>query len=163
MRWLPRHTWSFLWRWAPAFLWMGVISAFSTDAFTAEHTGDFLLPLLRWLLPGASPATLELLHAALRKGMHLFEFAVLALLWCRALGWDGSGWQARAAVTAFFLATGFATLDEFHQTFVSSRTGTALDVGWDSAGAAVGLIGRWAILKRRMGETMDRSRKHAPR
>jgi VanZ family protein len=94
--------------------------------------------------------------------MHLFEFGVLALLWYRALSWDGSGWQARAALTAFFLAAGSAMLDEIHQTFVTSRTGTALDVGLDSAGAAAGLIGRWAILKRCMGEAMNRRRKHAP-
>jgi VanZ family protein len=127
---------------------MAVISAFSTDAFSAEHTGDFLIPLLRWLLPGASSATLELLHAAIRKGMHVFEFGILALLWYRALGWDGSGWQTRAALGAFLLAAGFATLDEIHQAFIASRTGTILDLGWDSAGAAAGLISRWAILRR---------------
>jgi VanZ family protein len=127
---------------------MAVISAFSTDAFSAEQTGEFLIPLLRWLLPGASAATLELLHAALRKGMHVFEFGVLALLLYRALSWDGSGWQARTALAAFFLAAGFATLDEIHQTFVTSRTGTVLDVGWDSLGAAVSLVGRWVSLKR---------------
>lgn len=143
--WRPR---SFLWRWGPALLWMAVISAFSTDAFSAEQTGEFLIPLLRWLLPGASAATLELLHAALRKGMHVFEFGVLALLLYRALSWDGSGWQARTALAAFFLAAGFATLDEIHQTFVTSRTGTVLDVGWDSLGAAVSLVGRWVSLKR---------------
>jgi len=127
---------------------MAVVSAFSTDAFSAEETGDFLIPLLRWLLPGASSGTLELLHAAIRKGMHVFEFGILALLWYRALNWDGSGWQTRAALGAFLLAAGFATLDEIHQTFVASRTGTILDVGWDSLGAAVSLVGRWASLKR---------------
>ena len=115
---LPRRSWSFLWRWAPPLVWTVVVSAFSTDAFSAEHTGDFLIPLLRWLLPGASPATLELLHAAIRKGMHAFEFGILALLWYRALSWDGSGWQTRAALAAFLLAAGFATLDEIHQIFV---------------------------------------------
>jgi len=50
-------------------------------------------------------------------------------------------------LAAFLLAAGFAALDETHQTFVSSRTGTLVDVGWDSAGAAVGLIGRWVTLR----------------
>jgi VanZ family protein len=127
---------------------MTVVSAFSTDAFSAEQTGDFLVPLLRWLFPDVSPATLDLLHGAVRKVMHVIEFGILALLWYRALGWYESGWQTRAALAAFLLAAGFAALDETHQTFVSSRTGTLVDVGWDSAGAAVGLIGRWVTLRR---------------
>lgn len=143
---LPRRSWSFLWRWAPPLVWAVVVSAFSTDAFSVEHTGDFLIPLLRWLLPGASPATLEVLHAAIRKGMHAFEFGILALLWYRALSWDGSGWQTRAALAAFLLAAGFGTLDEIHQTFVASRTGSIVDVGWDSLGAFLGLVGRWGTV-----------------
>ncbi len=144
----PRGSRSFLWRWGPPLLWMAVISAFSTDSFSAEETGEVLLPLLHWLFPGVSPATLDLLHAAARKAMHVIEFGILALLWYRALAWHGSGWQARVALAAFLLAAGFAAVDETHQSFVASRTGTLVDVGWDSAGAVVGLIGRWAILKR---------------
>jgi VanZ family protein len=124
---------------------MAVISAFSTDAFSTEETGDFLIPLLHWLFPGVTPATLDLMHAVARKAMHVIEFGILALLWYRALGWNGSGWQASAALAAFLLAAGFAAVDEAHQGFVSSRTGTFVDVGWDSLGAAAGLIGRWAI------------------
>jgi VanZ family protein len=125
-----------------------VISTFSTDSFSAEETGEYLIPLLRWLLPDASPATLDLLHAAARKAMHVIEFSILALLWYRALGWHGSEWQARAALAAFLLAAGFAAVDEAHQGFVASRTGTPVDVGWDSLGAALGLIGRWVTWRR---------------
>jgi len=139
---------SFLERWGPPLVWMAVISTFSTDTFSSEATGEFLIPTLRWLFPGASPARLELLHAAARKAMHVIEFGILALLWYRALRWRGSGGQTGAALVAFLLAAGFAAVDEAHQSFVASRTGTLVDVGWDSAGAAVGLIGRWAILKR---------------
>ena len=144
----PPGSRSFLWRWGPPLVWMVVISAFSTDAFSAEETGDFLIPLLRWLFPGASPATLDLIHGAARKAMHVIEFGILALLWYRALGWPGSGWQTGTALAAFLLAAGFAAVDETHQGFVSSRTGTLVDVAWDSAGAAVGLIGRWVTLRR---------------
>ncbi len=144
----PQRSRSFLWRWGPPLVWMTVVSAFSTDAFSAEQTGDFLVPLLRWLFPDVSPATLDLLHGAVRKAMHVIEFGILALLWYRALGWYESGWQTRAALSAFLLAAGFAALDETHQIFVSSRTGTLVDVGWDSAGAAVGLISRWVTLRR---------------
>jgi VanZ family protein len=121
---------------------MAVISGFSTDAFSAEETGRFLLPFLRWLLPWASPATFDLLHTIVRKGAHLTEYAILALLWYRALGWGGSGWRIKAALTALVLAAGFGALDEAHQIYVPSRTPSVVDVGWDSLGAALGLVGR---------------------
>jgi VanZ family protein len=133
---------------------MAVISLFSTDPFSAGETGDVLIPLLRWLFPGVSPEGLELLHAAIRKAMHLIEFGILALLWYRALDPDGAGWRAGAALTAFLLAAGFAAVDESHQALVASRTASILDVGWDSLGAALGLVGRWAL--GRTGERMNR-------
>jgi VanZ family protein len=143
-----RPLWSLLWRWGPPLLWMVVIATFSADAFSAEETSRFLFPLLRWLFPDASPATLDLVHAGIRKVMHVLEFGILALLWYRALSWNGSGWQTRAALAAFLLAVGAAGLDEVHQAFVPSRTGTVMDVGWDGVGAGLGLVGRRAILKR---------------
>ncbi len=124
---------------------MAVISGLSTDAFSAQETGRFLLPVLRWFLPKASPATLDLLHSVVRKGAHLTEFASLALLWYRALDWRRSGWQITAALTALVLAAGFGALDEAHQMFVPSRTASIVDVGWDSLGAALGLIARRVI------------------
>ncbi len=133
---------SAIWRWGPLILWMAVISGLSTDAFSAAETGRLLMPLLRLLFPGASPASLDLLHAVVRKGAHVTEFAILALLWYRALDWRRSGWQTKAALTALVLAAGFGALDEVHQMFVPSRTASIVDIGWDSLGAALGLVGR---------------------
>jgi VanZ family protein len=124
---------------------MAVISGFSTDVFSAANTGWILLPFLRWLLPSADPATLDLLHTGLRKGMHVTEFGILAFLWYRALAWGALGWRGRIAVAVFVLAAGFGALDETHQRFVPSRTASAMDVGWDSLGAALGLAGRRVI------------------
>jgi len=143
-RW-AKTAWSACWRWGPPIVWLAVISVFSTDAFSANQTGGFLIPGLRWLLPGASPMTLDLLHGVVRKGMHVAEFAVLALLWYRAVAWGGSGWQPKAALTAFLLAAGIGALDEVHQTFAPSRTASIVDVGWDSLGAVLGLLARQVV------------------
>jgi VanZ family protein len=118
---------------------MAVICGFSTGVFSAVQTGRLLMPILHGLFPGAAPVTLDLVHAGIRKGMHLVEFGILVLLWYRALGWRGTGWQARTAVTALILAMGFAGLDEVHQMFVPGRTGTMADIGWDSLGATLAL------------------------
>ncbi len=157
--------WSVLWRWGPPALWMGIISGFSTDAFSAEETGRFLLPLLRWMLPGISPETLDFVHVVIRKGMHVTEFGVLALLWYRALRWGKPGWNGRTALGAFLLSAGFALADEFHQAFVPSRTGSLVDAGWDSLGAILSVVSRWATVKRwrgRRGDTGTRGKNNAP-
>ena len=136
---------SAVWRWGPLILWMGVISGLSTDAFSSAQTARLLMPLLRLLFPGASPASLDLLHAVVRKGAHVAEFAILAFLWYRALNWCSSGWRTKAALTALLLAAGFGVLDEAHQMFVPSRTASIVDVGWDSLGAVLGLVARHVV------------------
>jgi VanZ family protein len=124
---------------------MAVISGFSTEAFAAAETGRILLPLLRWLFPSAGPATLDLVHTVLRKGMHVAEFGILAFLWYRALAWGAVGWRGRMALAAFVLAAAFGALDETHQIVAPSRTASGMDVGWDSLGAALGLVSRRMI------------------
>lgn len=137
---------SALWRWGPVLLWFLVISGLSTDAFSAEETGDVLLPLLQWLLSGMSAAGLEAVHFALRKAAHLTEFGILALLWYRALAWGRTGWRHRAAAASALLAAGLALLDETHQAFTESRTASVADVGWDVLGTLAALAGLWLVL-----------------
>jgi VanZ family protein len=121
------------------------LSAFSTSAFSAAQTGRFIEPFLRWLLPGIPSETIPVLHGIIRKGMHVAEFAILALLWYRGLSWGKRGWQPSAALAAFGFAVLTGGADEVHQAFVPSRTASALDVAWDSLGALCGLSG-WGVM-----------------
>ncbi len=127
--------------WAPPVLWMGCILWLSSDAWSASHTGAVLIPLLRWLLPGATEGQLAALHTGIRKLGHLGEYAILALLWYRALV-RGRGLPARTATQlALALTVGWAGVDEGRQAFTTSRTPSFLDVAIDSAGAALSLVG----------------------
>jgi VanZ family protein len=137
--------WEIVRRWGPLCLWLMTISAFSTSAFSAAQTGRFIEPFLRWLLPGVPGETILVLHGVIRKGMHVAEFAVLALLWYRGLSWGKRGWQPAAVLAAFGFAVLTGMADEIHQAFVPSRTASALDVAWDSLGALCGLAG-WGVL-----------------
>lgn len=127
-------------RYGPAILWMGVIFLFSTDLFSGAQTGSLLLPLLHWLFSWAAPETLALLHGGLRKLGHLTEYAVLAILWYRALAHGTAAWAPEAARRALLVAVGYAVTDELHQVLVVSRTGSPLDVVIDAAGAAAALL-----------------------
>src|SRR5205814_3185223 len=76
---------SFLKYWLPLLIWLGVIFVGSTDLMSTEHTSRFIVPILLWLKPGMAPETIRSILFAVRKCAHLSEYAVLALLFWRAL------------------------------------------------------------------------------
>jgi len=125
--------------WLPVVLWMALIFLGSTDLMSAEHTSRFITPFLRWLMPDISTAAIAQVHFYVRKAAHLTEYAVLALLLLRALRPALDGFRSRATVT-LICAVLFAAVDEFHQSFVASRTASFGDVSIDSLGAIVGLL-----------------------
>ncbi len=67
-----------------------------------------------------------------KKGGHLFEYAVLVWLWHNAL-------NRRLAGGAWGLAVLYAISDEFHQQFTPGRHARWLDIGIDTLGATLGL------------------------
>ena len=125
--------------WLPVLLWMIFVFIGSTDLMSAEHTSRFIGPFLRWVAPDISTATVESIQLLVRKCAHLAEYAILAALLYRAFRYGQDNFW-RAATLAFVAATFYASLDEFHQSFVPSRTGTPWDVGIDSLGAVAGLV-----------------------
>src|SRR2546422_2533753 len=129
--------------WLPPVLWMAVTVWLSTDTASAEHTSQLLLPALRWLLPWATPGQLATVHRLLRKGAHLSEYAILAALWYRAFMRERNLSARAASWTAFAISLAWAALDEWHQSFLPSRTSSALDVALDGAGAALALVVDW--------------------
>ena len=124
--------------WLPTLLWLGAIASFSTDTFSAAHTGRILSRILHAVYGSLSPHQFEQLHFLIRKTAHFTVYGVLGCLaffaWRKTLpapqrwtwGWSG------LAMSVVFVA---ASLDEFHQTFVPSRTGNSRDVLLDLVGA----------------------------
>lgn len=89
-----------------------------------------------------SPHTIWVILVVMRKCAHVTEYAVLALLLRRAL----RSIPVLRAKTLMVLGTVvlgcalFAATDEFHQTFVKSRTPSVRDVLLDIVGAILGLL-----------------------
>lgn len=110
----------------------------STDLMSAEHTSRFIGPFLRWIAPDISLATIASIQLLVRKAAHLTEYAILAALFYRAFR-QGREHCWRPAALALVVAAIYAALDEFHQSFVASRTGTPWDVMIDMCGAVIGL------------------------
>jgi len=133
---------SFLKYWLPLLVWLGVIFLGSTSLMSAEHTSRLIVPILLWLKPGMSPKTIWIILVIMRKCAHVTEYAILALLLWRALR---SGPTLRTKLPTLFSAVllacaVFAASDEFHQSFVKSRTPSVGDVLLDVVGALFGLL-----------------------
>lgn len=92
------------------------------------------------MFPHASSGTLELLHAVIRKTAHLTEYFILGGLLHRALRGNDRGWKLKWAIWAIVIAAGYASLDEFHQSFVPSRTASPWDALLDTVGASAAQI-----------------------
>ena len=124
----------------PPLCWTGLIAYFGGGQWSGAHTASWLGPLLRALLPTASPEVLATAHLLIRKAGHVIEYAVLAGLWRRGLG---------GAWAPLGLAVLTACLDELRQWFTPGRVGSMADVLLDGAAAAtaLGLIALRARLR----------------
>lgn len=136
-------------RWLPPLVWMVVIFGGSTDSFSSGQTSQIIAPLLRWVVPGLTEATIDLVVFLVRKAAHLSEYAVLAGLYWRALRRPvqlaDRTWSWRTAGFAVLLCALWAATDEFHQSFTVTRTASPWDVLLDTTGAGVGLLLLWAF------------------
>jgi VanZ family protein len=133
---------SFLKYWLPLLIWLGVIYVGSTNIMSAEHTSRYIVPFLLWLKPGMSPKAIWTILVVTRKCAHVIEYAVLALLLWRALR-SVPILQTKSLLVFGAVLLGcalFAASDEFHQTFVKSRTPSVRDVLLDVTGALLGLL-----------------------
>ena len=73
-----------------------------------------------------------------RKFVHAGEYALLCLLWWRALRTVMS--PRRALVAAVVIAVAYSVTDELHQSTVDGRHGTPVDVLIDSFGAMLAAL-----------------------
>jgi VanZ family protein len=135
-------------RWWPALLWALVISGFSTGVFTSEHTSRVIVPILHWLFPHASHARLEYLHHLIRKCAHFTEYFILSLLVLRGVRAGRPGTRFAWALLVVAIVLAYASLDEYHQSFVPGRTAAVGDVLIDTTGGAAAqlLVGLWELI-----------------
>jgi len=108
--------------WLPAIAWTLLVLAASTDLLSSANTAVVFGPL----------------NFVVRKLAHFIEYGIAAALYFRALRGGRAGWRWSWAVVAVAMACAVASLDEWHQTFTATRTGTPADVALDTAGAAIG-------------------------
>ncbi|HMD49375.1 MAG TPA: VanZ family protein [Bryobacteraceae bacterium] len=137
--------------WWPAVVWIGLIAFESTDFFSAEHTGSILLMLSKRLFGHIDLYKFVVFHHYLRKAGHVAGYGMLSLLLLR--GWRGTFGRVpalllRAALLSWLGTVSVAALDEWHQSYIPSRTGTWRDVALDTVSGVAFLVIAYLWLRR---------------
>ncbi|MDY0394160.1 VanZ family protein [Virgibacillus halophilus] len=134
--------------WTLVIVWMAVIFCLShqpsssSSALSSGVTAAIVNTVHQWL-PDAA-ITVEGLHFWIRKAAHFSAYFLLGVLTLQA--WKKSGISGeRAIIYAWLLCVLYAMSDEFHQLFVSGRSGEVRDVAIDSTGAFTGIVLCWII------------------
>jgi VanZ family protein len=129
---------------APLFLWTLVVLGFSTGQASMGETSLIIRPILTFLFPSASDYTIDLYHGYIRKCAHFTEYAILAFFAFRAFIAASTHILRRYRFIApvIFVAV-IASIDEFHQSFVPSRTGSEWDVLLDISGGFFMVVVLW--------------------
>ena len=137
--------------WWPAVVWIGLITFESTDFLSSKNTGSILYALLTRLFGEINFYKFLIFHHYLRKTGHVVGYGMLSLLllhgWRATLG-RVHVWLLRAALLSWLGTACVAVLDEWHQSFIPSRTGTIWDVALDSVAGIAFLVVAYLWLRR---------------
>jgi VanZ family protein len=155
-----------LWRWfltvwGPVFLAIAVICAESTSTFSAQNTSMWLRPWFQHWFGFIGDENWDLFHHYLRKSGHFIGYGTVGFTFLRA--WLHTldrrchrsaasallSWRIESSVLAVLSTAIVAAGDEFHQSFLPTRTGKPQDVLLDCTGAAVFCLLIWLICWRR--------------
>jgi len=131
-------------RYGPLVFWIGLIWFASSQEFSAGNTSRIIGPLLLWLFPNIAETQIAMVHSVTRKAAHFVEYAILAFLARRAFVSSGRSfiqrnWFALSLVVVIVVAL----MDELHQSFVPSRTGSIYDSAIDIVGGLTMLLLTW--------------------
>jgi VanZ family protein len=131
--------------WIAAILWLIVIAIESTSYLSSDNTSRILYPIFHFLF-GLDYASFEPWHFYIRKTGHVIGYGTLCLLLFRAVRAtvpvaNAARWTIQWASIAVLGTAIVASLDEWHQSYIPSRTGTVHDVILDTwAGIAAQVV-----------------------
>jgi len=124
--------------WIPTLLWLCVLAVFSTDTFSADHTGTVLWKILHALFGTRFDEQFEEIHFLVRKSAHFCSYGFLGAL--AFFSWRATlpalpRWTLRWSLLGLLTAMIGGACDELHQIFVPSRGPSLRDVLLDTLGA----------------------------
>jgi len=128
--------------WIPAIIWLVIIAIESSALLAPPNTSRILFPLLHFLF-GVDRFRFAHWHFYIRKAGHVVGYGILSILLFRAwratlpvAGNLNPKWTMRWANIAVLGTALVASLDEWHQSFIPSRTGAVHDVILDTCASS---------------------------
>ena len=131
----------------------------STSAFSSQNTSGWLRPIIQYFVGPMQDARWDLVHHTLRKSGHFIGYGLVAFTFLRA--WlhtldrraPGSlrSWRLKSTLLTILSTALVASGDEYHQSFIPSRTGSPYDVLLDTAGACALCLLVWLLCWSRRG------------
>jgi VanZ family protein len=140
--------------WLPAALGVAMIAAESTATMSADNTSRWLYPLWVHLFGAISAPHWAEVHHLIRKTGHFVGYGAVSVAflysWLRTLrrthGTYRPIWR-RAAFLAVACTLLIAISDEYHQSFLPSRTSSPIDVCIDLCGAVAAQLFLLAVVQ----------------
>ncbi len=155
---LPPHSSEASWQWwfkvwTPAAFAVAIICVESTNLFSSNNTGSWLRPIVQQWIGPIQDSTWNIFHHYLRKTGHFVGYGLVAFTFLRAwlytLRQRGPStliaWRLESSILAILSTAIVASCDEYHQTFIPSRTGTPYDVLLDTVGACTLCLLVWLL------------------
>jgi VanZ family protein len=124
---------------APLVVWTIVILGLGGQIGSMNETSRFIRPLLEFLFPTSAPETLTFIHGIIRKLAHFTEYFVLGFLAFRLFSIIAKQIGVLIAA-AILIALAVASIDEWQQSFIPTRTSSPYDVLIDLSGAVVAIL-----------------------
>lgn len=141
----PANGWKWL-RVLPSLGWMTLIFTMSNQpGGESGRLSKLIVVVLKSMYYDLQAILGESAFFWIRKFAHMTEYGILFLL--LGLGISGfTGWK-KAILPAAVIAILYAASDEFHQTWIPGRVGTAWDVLVDSLGVGIGVLFVFWVMK----------------
>jgi len=132
---MKKHLWTIL-----LIIWISFIflNSFQTGAQSSQASGIFTNFFTNLFLKIGWSVNQETLSMLIRKGAHMFEFFVLALLFC--LQYFRKHPLQKTLEKALISSIVVAVVDELIQLSVPGRVGTIIDVTIDNVGIVFALV-----------------------
>ena len=146
------------WRWAfsvwtPVVIAVAIICVESTSLFSSQNTSSILRTIVERWFGHINDSPWELYHHTLRKSGHFIGYGLVAFTFLRAwlhtldLRTPSSllSWRLNSTLLAIVSTALVASCDEYHQSYIPSRTGSPYDVLLDTAGACALCLLIWLL------------------
>ena len=133
-----------LYYWLPPILWGLTVLAMSGNLGSSQNTWGLFKWLTSWFLTFI-PAELHTISFYMRKTGHAVAYGLMFFLWFRAFYAHGDFGPRLALFYSLGMCLLLACMDEGHQWFFPSRTGSIWDVLLDISGSILAALITFAV------------------